>query len=136
MKKVRFAVSFFAIILGGGASLFAQTSPNLESGFKSYGSYDGSHMDTVNLMNGALQVHIPVHFSYPQRGKITHVFELESAAKGWTVVPNGGTCPTYGVKWAPIKGLGTRAPATRFFARPFLVSSTATTSHRHLQSDK
>src|SRR5258708_39901834 len=86
-------------------------------------------------MNGALQVHIPVPFSSPQRRKITHVSELEAAAKVWTVVPNGGTGSTYGVKWAPLKGLGTRAAATGFLASPSLVSSTDLTLHRMWQSD-
>jgi len=30
--------------------ILAQAAPNLENGFKNYGSYDGSHLDTVNVM--------------------------------------------------------------------------------------
>jgi hypothetical protein len=47
---------------------FSQDPPNLENGYKSYGSYDGTNLDTVNLLNGNLTVHIPLPFYYPQRG--------------------------------------------------------------------
>ena len=39
---------------------FSQTPPNLENGFKPFGSYDGTKFDTVNVMNGNLMVHIPL----------------------------------------------------------------------------
>ena len=32
--------------------IVAQAAPNLENGWKPYGSYEGSHLDTVNVMNG------------------------------------------------------------------------------------
>src|SRR5882762_5513251 len=57
-----------AVILAGSVSVFAQTTPDLENGFKYYGSYDGSHLDTVNLMNGNLMLHLPLVPEFPQRG--------------------------------------------------------------------
>jgi hypothetical protein len=50
------------------SSLEAQVAPNLENGFKNYGSYDGSRLDTVNLMNGNLMLHAPLLPGIPQRG--------------------------------------------------------------------
>ena len=34
--------------------LFAQTAPNFENGFKNYGSYHSSDIDTVDLKSGNL----------------------------------------------------------------------------------
>ena len=39
------------------ALAFAQTNPNLENGFKRYGSHDGSNLDTVSLMAGNWMLH-------------------------------------------------------------------------------
>ena len=57
-----------AIIVAFSNFLFAQTAPDLENGFKNYGSYHGSDIDTVDLKSGNLMVHIPMPWSYPQRG--------------------------------------------------------------------
>jgi RHS repeat-associated protein len=65
--------------------LFAQTPLNLENGFKPYGSYEGSNMDTVNLLNGNLMMHIPVYPTAPQRGgKIDLSYILYSSTARWT----------------------------------------------------
>src|SRR5690349_8063542 len=85
MKAARLAV-VVAIILGSAAWLHAQTAPNLENGFKNYGSYDGSHLDTVNLMNGNLMLHAPLLPGYPQRGKFSLRDILSFNAKTWQVV--------------------------------------------------
>ena len=45
----------------------AQDVSGLEQGIKPYGSYDGGNLDSVNLANGSLSLHIPL-ISYPQRG--------------------------------------------------------------------
>src|SRR5690242_13147174 len=75
-----------AIILFAGTSVFAQTQPNLENGYKAYGSYDGSNIDTVNLMNGNLMLHLPMPFSYPQRGgKLNLLNLLTISSKNWSV---------------------------------------------------
>jgi hypothetical protein len=59
-----------AIILGSAAWLHAQTSPSLENGWKPFGSYEGSHLDTVNLMNGNLMFHAPIMPDVPGRGAL------------------------------------------------------------------
>ena len=56
------------IIFVFGNLLLAQTGPNVENGWKPYGSYDGSHLDTVNLMNGNVMLHVPILPAYQQRG--------------------------------------------------------------------
>src|SRR5713101_6402650 len=111
---------FFAF---GPPSVLGQTQPNLENGFKPYGSYDGTHLDTVNLMNGNLQVHIPLPPSYPQRGgRIGRVFQFQSAAKGWTVITTG-SAPNFGLAWAPLqRSLTSLSPS---LGSPSLVSSPA-----------
>jgi hypothetical protein len=77
--------------------LFAQTPLNLENGFKPYGSYEGSNMDTVNLLNGSLMMHIPVYPDAPQRGgKIDLNYILYESTARW--VPN---CTPF-CTWKPL----------------------------------
>jgi len=56
-------LQLFVIICAFNNLLSAQSAPNLENGFKPYGSYDGSSIDTVNLQNGNLMLHLP---AYPE----------------------------------------------------------------------
>jgi RHS repeat-associated protein len=75
-----------ALILLTVASVFGQTQPNLENGYKAYGSYDGSNIDTINTMNGNLMLHLPMPFSYPQRGgKLGLANLLTVSSKNWAV---------------------------------------------------
>jgi RHS repeat-associated protein len=83
MKLARL-LQFFAIIFATSALLCAQTAPNTENGFKSFGSYTGSDVDTVNLQNGNLMVHIPL-FSYPQRGGLGLGYSVQLNSKNWQV---------------------------------------------------
>src|SRR5205807_1174674 len=69
----------------GSAGAFAQTQPNLENGFKPYGSYDGGSLDTVNTMNGNPMLHAPLLPDYPQRGEITPHYNLYVTSKSWQV---------------------------------------------------
>ena len=91
-------------------SLFAQALPDIENGFKAYGSYDGSNLDTVNLMNGNLMLHIPMPFSYPQRGKINPRNLLTVTSKGWSVQcntpPNSFAVCFWSGKGAALSGIG------------------------------
>src|SRR5258708_21694490 len=81
-----------AIILVGNISAMAQTAPNFENGFKPWGSYDGSRLDTVNLMNGNVMLHAPLIPSIPQRGALGLSNTLYASSKDWQVVcvPNQG----------------------------------------------
>lgn len=45
----------------------AQTNPLYETGTKPYGSFEGGDIDSVNLLNGALSLSIPL-VDFPQRG--------------------------------------------------------------------
>lgn len=97
MKSTRLKL-LLAIILLAGSSVFGQTQPNLENGYKAYGSYDGSNIDTINTMNGNLMLHLPMPFSYPQRGgKLNLVNLLTVTSKNWSVqcdpAQNGSTYP-------------------------------------------
>jgi hypothetical protein len=85
MKSASF-LAVFVLLFAAEFSLRAEKAPDLENGFKSYGSYDGSHLDTVRLMNGNLVLHAPLLPDYPQRGKffLTDIHVLNS--KTWQVV--------------------------------------------------
>ena len=65
--------------------LLAQAAPSLENGFKNYGSYDGSHLDTVNVMNGNLMLHIPVLPAFAQRGAFAPQYSLYVTSKAWQI---------------------------------------------------
>src|SRR5947209_9959887 len=87
-------LQLFAIIFGLNNILLAQSAPNLENGFKPYGSYDGSHLDSVNLMNGNVMFHAPLTPETPQRGTLKVSNNLYSTSQDWQVVCNPGC------KWA------------------------------------
>jgi RHS repeat-associated protein len=81
----------------------AQSDPAnsaLDTGLKPYGSYHGGELDSVNLTNGNLTVHIAIA-SYPQRGALGYSPRVTYNNKGWYVVPNcnktTGICSPY---WA------------------------------------
>ena len=74
-----------AIIFVFSNLLSAQTAPNIENGFKSFGSYQGGELDTVNLQTGNLIFHVPL-FSYPQRGRnLSANYVVAGNSKNWQV---------------------------------------------------
>ncbi len=83
MKKLALVVYiiFFCQLV-----VIAQTTPNIENGWKPYGSYDGTHLDTVNLMNGNLMLHAPLIPDPPQRGSLKVSNILYATSKDWQVV--------------------------------------------------
>lgn len=83
------------LILAGSLSLSAQTDPNLENGFKPYGTYSGSNIDTVNLENGNLMLHVPMPFGLPQRGKIQPSYFLGISSKQWITFCAPTSCYWY-----------------------------------------
>lgn len=93
---------FFGIVLlmNFGFAV-AQNDPSLDTGLKPYGSYHGGDLDSVNLTNGNLTLHIPLA-AYPQRGSLGYTPRMTYNSKGgWYVVPNcnskTGVCSPY---WA------------------------------------
>src|SRR5258708_24126839 len=67
MKSGKLAL-ISAIILAGSVCALAQMPPNLENGFKHWGSDDGGSLDTVNNLNGNQMLHAPLLPDYPQPG--------------------------------------------------------------------
>ncbi len=64
-------------------SAIAQQSPELESGLKPFGTFQGGNIDSVSLSSGNVMVHIPL-ISYPQRGGMLRVnFFLRFNSKNW-----------------------------------------------------
>jgi RHS repeat-associated protein len=78
------APSLLALLLSLPA--LAQESPNLENGLKAYGTYDETALDTISLSNGNLALHVPLPFSYAQRGgKLGAAYYLVQNSKAWSV---------------------------------------------------
>src|SRR5689334_13580247 len=87
------------------STVCAQTNPNVETGFKPYGSYDDTGFDSISLTNFNLVLHIPI-FNYPQRGNVSSQLELMYNNKGWFVQPNctTQTCsPIWSFNGAPVR---------------------------------
>lgn len=81
----------------------SQSGPNLETGFKPYGSYAGTGMDTVDLMNGNVTFQIPFPAEYPERGTVLQEKMVQILhAKGWQVVPNSTSTTS---NWKPKREL-------------------------------
>src|SRR5262249_32906237 len=76
-------LTLVAVTLGGCFALLGQDQPNLMNGMPPQGSFDGSSVDTVNLVNGNLTLHIPLPFDYPQRGKLAIKYYLVINSKTW-----------------------------------------------------
>jgi YD repeat-containing protein len=74
-----------ALVLAGSISAVAQQPPNLENGFKHWGSYDGGSLDTVNNLNGNEMLHAPLLAGYPQRGSLSVALSLFQSSKSWAV---------------------------------------------------
>jgi len=71
--------------------LFGQTSPDLDQGLKPYGAFQNGNIDSVNLADGNVNLHIPL-FSLPQRGgKLNLPFEVSYNNKGWYIYQSGTT---------------------------------------------
>jgi RHS repeat-associated protein len=85
-------------VLFASFSAAAQTSPNLLNGLPPQGSYDATNIDTVNLMNGNLTLHIPLPITIPQRGKLKIAYYLVVNSKIW----QAAFLPTYQAnQWGP-----------------------------------
>src|SRR5258708_5472560 len=98
--KAKMLVVILALILAGSLTAGAQTAPNLENGFKPFGSYDGTHFDTINVMNGNLMVHIPLYPEAPQRGgKLDMKYLLYLTSKNWIEGCSPSPC-----KWQLLAG--------------------------------
>jgi hypothetical protein len=72
-------ITAVAIVLFSLSSFHAvaQISSTLEEGMKPYQTYEGGDIDSINMVNGTLALHIPL-ISYPQRGgKIHFGFSLQ-----------------------------------------------------------
>ncbi|HEY6251577.1 MAG TPA: hypothetical protein VI685_16590, partial [Candidatus Angelobacter sp.] len=95
MRSLGFHIAVVAILVGS-ISGFAQTQPNLENGFKDYGSIHGSNIDSVNLSTGNWMLHAPLIPDVPQRSALaTHYFSFASS-KNWQIrcipIQTGHTC--------------------------------------------
>lgn len=99
-----FAAALSLLVFTNQAS--AQSEPNLENGFKPYGTYSGSNIDSVNLENGNLLLHIPMPFTYPQRGKAQPSYFLGVTSKQWSKTCAGSQC-----WWFPAFSMQDQSPS-------------------------
>ena len=99
MKSLKLLV-VVALFIAANISAFSQNDdPAMEIGFKPYGSYHGGDLDSINLSNGFLNLHIPV-VNYPQRGDISYTVELlYNNTKGWSVFSNCSNQNTCNPVW-------------------------------------
>lgn len=102
MKTLRTAVLSLIPFVSFAIFATAQTPPNLETGYKPYGSHDVTSIDSINTMNGDLQVHIGLPFNYSQRGdRLSLPVYLQANSKGWHAnsysYPCAGSC--VGLGW-------------------------------------
>jgi RHS repeat-associated protein len=75
--------------------LLAQSPPDIAQGLTPYGSYMGGKLDSVNLNNGNVTLHIPL-VSYPQRGgKLDLSFFIRYNNKGWHIYRSTPTAQGY-----------------------------------------
>jgi RHS repeat-associated protein len=88
--KLAKLLQLFAIIFVFSNLLLAQAAPNLENGWKPFGSYEGTHLDTVNLMNGNVMLHMPLVPDYPQRGALKVANTIYYGSKDWQVICSPG----------------------------------------------
>lgn len=80
--KIRLLVAAVLALLIS-LSAFGQTQVDLGNGFKPWGSYDGSSLDSVGLENGNLILHAPVIPKYPQRGSLAPEITLYVSSHNW-----------------------------------------------------
>jgi len=86
MNRARRLMAVLALLLAGSVAALAQMPPNLENGFKHWGSYDGGSLDTINTMNGNQMLHAPLLPNYPQRGgALTMQTSLYQTSKSWQI---------------------------------------------------
>jgi RHS repeat-associated protein len=67
MRFNRLFAALLLLLFASVPALAQQDDPTTEFGLKPFGSFQGGDIDNVNLLNGWLNVHIPL-VSYPQRG--------------------------------------------------------------------
>ena len=84
MRSMKAIVLVGLAITGWNFAALGQMAPNTDNGIKSFGSYEGGGIDTVNLQNGNVSIHIPL-FSYPQRGKLPLRYWVQGNSKNWQV---------------------------------------------------
>jgi YD repeat-containing protein len=84
MRSHGFGALLAVIVVNSIAFGQTLTSPNLETGFKPYGSYDSVPFESINLMNGNPMLHISYPQDYVQRGgKVVNNEFLMMQGKSW-----------------------------------------------------
>jgi RHS repeat-associated protein len=87
-RSMKYKWPLLTLLLGiaTAAPVLAQANLNVDNTIKAGGSFNGSSVDTVNLQNGNLLLHIPLPLDHPQRGgSIAPKHFLTVAAKTWRV---------------------------------------------------
>jgi RHS repeat-associated protein len=80
------SVAALVLVLMLPVLIRAQTQVDLSNGFKPWGSYDGSSLDTIGLENGNLMLHAPVLPKFPQRGSLSPDISLYLSSHNWVAI--------------------------------------------------
>ncbi|HWZ45097.1 MAG TPA: hypothetical protein VNW97_16600, partial [Candidatus Saccharimonadales bacterium] len=67
----------------GAVPGWGQTQPPQGNGFKPYGSYEGSSLDSISMEDANFLLHAPVIPNSPQRGDFTPQYMMYISSKNW-----------------------------------------------------
>jgi len=77
------AIGALGVLLVLAAPLGAQDHPAVERGFSADKLFQLADLDSVNLMNGAVSVVIPIGGAYPAGGALSYQLNLVYSSKLW-----------------------------------------------------
>src|SRR5947209_16027269 len=83
MRKLTVVV--LCLLASAGMYLYAQENPNLDVGFRPFGSFEGSDFDTISIGTRTASIFYPI-VSWPQRGsQLKASLNLVYKNKAWGV---------------------------------------------------
>ena len=99
---MRFRNVFF-LVLVAVTYLSGQEQPSLDNGYKPYGSFDSTSIDSVSNLSGNLVLDVPAPFQYAQRGSLNPRYSFYLTSKNWMVqcIPDGQSPTGLDCQWAP-----------------------------------
>jgi RHS repeat-associated protein len=76
-------VSLFGLLSLCGLQAFAQDPPDYAMGMNPNATYHSANIDSVNMSNVRLNVHIPLLVDHSQRGKLNFSYSLSFSSSSW-----------------------------------------------------
>jgi len=97
------AIGALGALLVLAAPLGAQDHPAVERGFSADKLYQFADLDSVNLLNGAVSVRIPIGGAYPAGGSLSYQLNLVYTSKLWDFEEVLTAPATYKVRSLPAR---------------------------------